>query len=457
MKLPKYFNRFFWLLFSSCEFILVLIAGGVFSYLIQSPFSVLNIIAPVIWVVLLNIQGSYKIGRSVPYFSTLKKAINSLFIFFSIFSIMGLFVFQINIDTTSAFIAVDVLMVLIITFRLAVHAALDRYRAYGGNIKRVAIVGYDSLGKGLYNLITSRPHFGYRTSGVYSHNTLKNNPDDVPYLGNIKEAIQSKSDAWDVIFVSDHIASKHKIALLDLADTHEIDIKLLPELPRTSERNFFISKFYHIPVINIKNLPLDNVINVAVKRVFDVVFSLGVVLFILSWLYPIIALIIKLESKGPVIFKQQREGEKGKSFMCFKFRTMQNNPEADHAWAKTNDPRLTKFGAFLRKTSLDELPQFFNVLLGDMSVVGPRPHPLKLNQEYKLKVEKFPKRHQFKPGITGLAQALGHRGTIVEPHQMSSRVRLDRFYFQNWSFVLDIKIIFLTVFGLANFRNSSAY
>ena len=162
-------------------------------------------------------------------------------------------------------------------------------------------------------------------------------------------------------------------------------------------------------------------------------------------MYPLFALIIKLKSRGPVIFKQLREGKDGVYFMCLKFRTMHLNDESDYSWTKLNDPRVTKSGVFLRRTSLDEFPQFLNVFLGNMSIVGPRPHPIQLNDLYRNRVEKFSLRHQTKPGITGLSQMKGYRGSIINYHQISSRVKLDRFYIQNWTFLFDLKIILLTI------------
>ena len=185
-----------------------------------------------------------------------------------------------------------------------------------------------------------------------------------------------------------------------------------------------------------------------VKRIFDISFSLFVIVFIMSWLYPLLWVIIKLDSKGPAIFKQQREGIHGKEFLCYKFRSMNINAFADKVHATKNDSRVTKIGAFLRKTSLDELPQFFNVLFGDMSVVGPRPHLESLSQEYQKDVEDYLKRHAVKPGITGLAQVSGYRGEIKKKSDIKNRVRLDIFYIENWSFSLDIKIIFQTVFNV---------
>ena len=195
----------------------------------------------------------------------------------------------------------------------------------------------------------------------------------------------------------------------------------------------------------IKTKPLNNIFNAVLKRAFDIVFSGFIIIFFLSWMYPLIALIIKLQSRGPVIYKQLREGKDGVHFMCLKFRTMHLNDESDYSWTKLNDPRVTKYGVFLRRASLDEFPQFLNVFLGNMSIVGPRPHPIQLNDLYRNRVEKFSLRHQTKPGITGLSQMKGYRGSITIYHQMSSRVKLDRFYIQNWTFLFDLKIILLTI------------
>ena len=191
--------------------------------------------------------------------------------------------------------------------------------------------------------------------------------------------------------------------------------------------------------------PLENIFNAILKRAFDILFSGFILVFFLSWMYPLFTLIIKLQSRGPVIYKQLREGKDGVSFACFKFRTMHLNEESDYSWTKVNDPRVTKFGVFLRRTSLDEFPQFLNVFLGSMSIVGPRPHPIKLNNLYRNRIEKFSLRHQTKPGITGLSQMKGYRGSITKYHEIYSRVKLDRFYIQNWTFLFDIKIILLTI------------
>jgi len=195
----------------------------------------------------------------------------------------------------------------------------------------------------------------------------------------------------------------------------------------------------------IKKKPLKKSLNGVLKRTFDIAFSGLILVFFLSWMFPLFALIIKLQSSGPVIYKQLREGKDGVHFLCFKFRTMHLNGESDSSWTKLNDPRVTKFGVFLRRTSLDEFPQFLNVFLGQMSVVGPRPHPIKLNDTYRDSIQKFSLRHKARPGVTGLSQMKGYRGSITHYHQMNSRVKLDRFYIRSWTFLLDLKIILLTI------------
>lgn len=195
-------------------------------------------------------------------------------------------------------------------------------------------------------------------------------------------------------------------------------------------------------------LPIDEPLNQAIKRSFDLLFGLLFVTLVLSWLLPLIAIIIKFDSKGPIFFVQKRNGLKNVPFGCIKFRTMVVNQEADTKQATKDDARITSVGKFLRKSSIDELPQFINVLKGEMSLIGPRPHPIKLNEKFAVHIQNLMARHYVKPGITGLAQCLGYRGETKDLADMENRVRLDRYYIEHWSFWLDIKIVFLTVVSL---------
>lgn len=192
------------------------------------------------------------------------------------------------------------------------------------------------------------------------------------------------------------------------------------------------------------------------KRVFDIIFAALVTVLLLSWFIPLVALFIKMESRGPVFFKQLRTGKKGKAFYCLKFRSMSLNADSDSKQASKGDSRITKVGAFLRKTSLDELPQFINVLKGEMSIVGPRPHMLQHTEEYSKTIHNFMDRHLIMPGITGLAQVSGHRGETKELEAMAKRVNADIHYIHNMSALMDIKIIALTVWQVVR-RNENAF
>ena len=329
-------------------------------------------------------------------------------------------------------------------YRLTVDTILEKYRATGGNILRCLIIGNNNQVSQLYDEIIKHPELGYRADGVYTYNA-KSKLSSVPYLGKFVDIDESEIKKYDRIFFSQKIKLKTQEKIIQIADKLNIKISSIPDLAFYDYKNFFISKISTVPYISINKLPLDNIFNLYVKRSFDIVFSFLVIILILSWLVPIIGIIIKLSSKGPVFFIQKREGYKGKIFECLKFRTMVLNSMSDIKMADDNDDRLTKFGKFLRLSTLDEMPQFINVFFGDMSVVGPRPHPTNLNKEYRSKVINFEKRHRYKPGITGLAQSFGHSGFISSLHDMNDRVKMDIFYFKNWSISLDLKIIIKTI------------
>jgi putative colanic acid biosynthesis UDP-glucose lipid carrier transferase len=200
--------------------------------------------------------------------------------------------------------------------------------------------------------------------------------------------------------------------------------------------------------VNLFLYPLDGLLSRFIKRTFDVFFSLFIILFIFSWLFPVIALLIFLDNPGSIFYRQKRHGANNEVFKCLKFRSMKIGNNKDFVQATKNDNRITRVGKLLRKSSIDELPQFFNVLIGDMSIVGPRPHAIEHNKEFAEKIDNYYSRHLFKPGITGLAQVKGYRGETDTLEKMQFRVKFDRYYIQNWSFLLDLKIIFLTVYNV---------
>jgi Undecaprenyl-phosphate glucose phosphotransferase len=246
--------------------------------------------------------------------------------------------------------------------------------------------------------------------------------------------------------------------LMEFCERNTIRFRVIPSVDsfipvvKTTDLEFHGS----VPVSKLRREPLDHRANRAWKRTFDVVFSALVILLVFSWLFPILALLVKLSSPGPVFFRQQRLGRDNKEFACWKFRSMRVNAEADTKQATKNDPRVTRVGAFLRKSNLDEMPQFFNVLMGQMSVVGPRPHPLRLNDQYRDIIDKYMVRHFVRPGITGWAQVSGFRGETRTPELMERRIELDVWYLENWSFWLDVRIVVKTVTNMLG-KDPNAY
>lgn len=319
-------------------------------------------------------------------------------------------------------------------------------RAKGYNIRNVVIVGYNDLAESMVSYLNTNKGLGYKLKGVFADNET-GKYDHLGRIGDIEEKLEDLN--VDVIFcLLNEVGDERLKDIIDYAENNLIKVKILSQFSRIQYHTLTVQNYGAIPVLNVNAIPLDIPVNRIIKRAFDILFSLSVMIFILSWIIPIVALLIRLESKGPIFFKQSRHGKGNRPFMCWKFRTMVINKDADLKQATKDDARITRVGAVLRKTSIDELPQFINVLLGDMSVVGPRPHPIKLNEHFQPSIEKFWQRHAVKPGITGLAQARGFRGETSEFSAMSGRVRLDRFYVKNWSLILDFKIIIMTIISI---------
>ena len=227
-----------------------------------------------------------------------------------------------------------------------------------------------------------------------------------------------------------------------------IRLRILPDFSSFLFRKIHVNFYGSLPVITLRDEPLQDEINRMYKRIFDIFLSLLVILLIFPVLFPVISLIIKLTSKGPVFFKQVRSGVNNEQFLCYKFRSMAINKDADRMQATINDMRITMIGKFIRKTNIDEFPQFFNVLLGDMSIVGPRPHMIKHTNEYSQLIEDYMVRQLVKPGITGAAQVYGFRGETKTTEDMKRRVEYDIWYLENWSLLLDVKLILLTVWNM---------
>ena len=424
----------------SIIFDLLVVSSFVYLFLDQSLFKVAPILVfSALWIISAFITKFYEVYR----FTKLIRIISFIFYQLLLFSILVFAFFGVVQSPTPGLSQTLVFLlytfIIISLFKLTLFYALQSYRlGFGGNFRKTIIIGNDESVSELKEFFINQKELGYENRRTFKFN----HPSDL----NLEECFDFiLSRNIDEVYCSANELDESQISLL--ITFCENNFKILKFI---SKRGGLLSKklktdTYGLSTVqSLREMPLSNDFNTILKRTFDIVFSLVIIIFLLSWITPIIALIIKIESRGPVFFKQTRNGIKFREFTCYKFRSMIENNDADIRQATKNDKRVTKIGKILRKTSLDELPQFFNVLIGNMSVVGPRPHMIKENERYSKSVDKFMVRHFVKPGITGLAQVKGFRGEIETDEDIINRVKYDIYYLENWSLILDLNIVFLT-------------
>jgi putative colanic acid biosynthesis UDP-glucose lipid carrier transferase len=344
-----------------------------------------------------------------------------------------------------------IFFVLLMILRYISMKLLKYIRAKGYNFKTFIVVGANESGEKIRKILAKDLTYGYRFLGFFDENKNNTIVDNSLVLGGFDQVrdfvVENKVDE---MYVSLHIDNIEIInELTRICEQNMVRIKFIPDFQLYTKSSKVEVTFYeNTPVLMFRTEPLEFAVNRLAKKVFDVCFSVFVIVLIFPWLFPIIMLIIKIESPGPIFFKQERSGRDNRSFMCFKFRSMYVNGLAHRKQAEKGDSRITKFGSFIRKTSIDELPQFFNVLWGDMSVVGPRPHMVNLAKEYSDLINNYLVRQYAKPGITGWAQVNGFRGETKVLSDMENRVEYDIWYIENWSLLLDMKIIVKTVINI---------
>jgi len=412
--------------------------------LVRYPYLVLFLFVNLSWLLVTVITNPYNILRVFRFARVLRTLFATILLHLLVVSaFIAFFPYDFS---RQLILTIFIFLTAVLTLNRALFVYLIRiYRKIGFNHRNVVIVGYGPIAKELSDVFTDHPEYGYKFLGYFDQKESED-----AFLGKI-DGIKNfvLLNNVDVVYCCLPYVDYNEIKdIIDYCEENLIKVRLLTDFRGFTYKGLELEMYDYIPVINVTPVPLDDWKNRSVKRTFDIIFSLGVIVFLLSWLIPILAILIKLDSRGPVFFKQKRSGKITQTFYCWKFRTMRQSPDADTRQATKEDPRITKFGKFLRKTSIDELPQFFNVLTGEMSVVGPRPHMIKHTEEYSKIVERFMSRHFVKPGITGLAQAKGFRGETEDLELMKNRVKLDTFYIENWSIILDLKIILLTVSSL---------
>ena len=398
------------------------------------------IIVSASWIVISIFSRFYNVYRYTPEIRILNLLLIQCILFLmTIFSISGIFPF-LNISPNQILIFVLYSGVFIGTIKFLIYYFMLKFRAdFGGNYRRTIIIGNGAESNSLEKFFQEKTSTGYR----HIKTILPNKEEDIEkYFDFILE------EKIDEIYCSLPSLSETQIkTIIDFAENNLKTVKFIPSFENLYSKKLKYETYDYVPVLSLRNILLEEPFNKFIKRLFDIVFSLFIIVCVLSWLTPILAVIIKSESKGTIFFRQIRNGYNFKQFYCYKFRSMKINAEADTVQATRNDKRLTRVGTFLRKTSIDELPQFFNVLAGNMSVVGPRPHMVNENEKYLKSIDKFMVRHFIKPGITGLAQVNGYRGEIETQSDIVNRIKYDINYIENWSLLLDIKIIILTVFN----------
>ena len=432
----------------------LLILNGFFNYAFcayrnfdSRCFETLNIVffifINIAWLISANVFKTYSVGRQVYIRVILLSYIKSAVFFFFLF----LLFFQVF---TFNYFQRDEIKILFIVFfaslavwKLFFNSIITIIRKSGFNQRNVVIVGYNNKAFELRDYFNDNPWTGYHFKGFFTQKESTKTEIAGTVNDLEKFTIQNNIDEIYILIGAIH-KSVHNV-ISSIISKHPVKIRLVQDLSDFSYMNIKLVSYESVPVIQIQQGPLNFWYNRIIKRFLDITISMLVIVFVLSWIIPVLFIINLFTDKTSLFFVQPRSGLNNRNFNCIKFRTMKINGQADLVQATKNDERITDVGKILRKTSIDELPQFFNVLTGKMSVVGPRPHMIKHTDKYKSLVDKFMIRHTIKPGITGYAQVKGHRGEIRKIKDMKDRIKLDISYIENWSLWFDMKIILLTI------------
>jgi undecaprenyl-phosphate galactose phosphotransferase/putative colanic acid biosynthesis UDP-glucose lipid carrier transferase len=453
------FSRYFKLLFVFWDAVLLNVAI-LLSFLLRygnwdridlKEVQTICLLSNLFWVFILFYKDAYRIIRIERIENILIRMIKHIFIHTALIVV---FVSLLKYSEVSRFRLLYfyiIFFVLLFISRIVFMKFMKYIRAQGYNYKSVIIVGANDKGESIRKFLSKDLTYGYRFLGFFDDKVDPFASIAGPILGGF-DAVQEfvANGNVDEMYIALHIDNIKTIQeLTALCERYMVRIKFIPDFQQyTRSRKVEITFYGNIPVLMLRKEPLEVLPNLLLKKLFDLVFSFSVIVLVFPWLFPIIILMIKMDSPGPVFFRQRRSGRDNKDFWCVKFRTMQVNKFSDSIQATLGDSRVTKMGAFMRRTNIDELPQFFNVLWGTMSVIGPRPHMLKHTEQYSELINNYLVRHYAKPGISGWAQVNGFRGETKELSEMKDRVDFDIWYIENWSLLLDLKIIYLTLFNV---------
>lgn len=397
------------------------------------------------WLIALYTTGIYFVSQQLSYERIARKTIQGMLLYILLL-LLFLFAYKQIYSRLFVIIYISIFTVMVLIGRVLFYLVTNHILHRKEIEKKVVILGYNDLSKQLVDSLTGLKS-NLRFEGYFEEYANVHELSYYPVIGTLQECVpyakgNNIKEIYSTLSPEQH---PYLYTLAHEAEQHFIRFRFVPDFRMFVNRQIYVDYFNNIPIISLRSEPLDDIANRIRKRIFDLLFSAFVIVFILSWLIPLLSLLIILESRGPVFFVQYRTGRDNKTFRCLKFRSMRMNNDANQKQATRDDSRFTRIGRIMRKTNLDEMPQFLNVFLGDMSIVGPRPHMLKHTEEFSRIIQQYMVRHFLKPGITGWAQVNGFRGEITEETQLRKRIEHDIWYMENWSVYFDMKIIYLTV------------
>lgn len=456
INLFRFFFAFIDLLALNLSHTIVMVLLKRVSFDTQKSYLYLFVAANVLWLLAAYATTLY-IDNANQNSNSFTKRTAKTFILFNVLILLFMFIYHYPYSRLFMGLSFTAFFMFLVISRLILLGAFKYMQRVSSDKKRIVVVGYNEVAKTLVDRLTAYPT-DFQVEGYFENADRVHELSRLPVIGEIDECL-NYALANNIHEIYSTISPERYPDLYEMAHTAEnslIRFKFVPDMRLYVNRNTHMEYVAEIPILSFRSEPLEDMGNAIKKRLFDIAFSSLVILFLLSWLVPLLALLIKLSSKGPVFFVQQRSGKNNQYFYCLKFRTLSVNAEAHTIQVTKDDKRITKLGRFLRKTNLDELPQFVNVLLGDMSVVGPRPHMLKHTSMFSELMSEYMIRHFVKPGVTGWAQVNGSRGEIKKHEDLRRRIEHDIWYMENWSIWLDLKIIWLTVYTTIK-GDSNAY
>lgn len=422
--------------------------GTNFEKMFMSPVMQVTMVIMLIYAVCASMVGVVLFKRIVLAYEIVSKVFKTV----CLFTVISVYILRYGhfMDSWSYMYAtyIGALIIILLMERLIWRFLVKEYRTQGGNLRFVVLVGASRSIIELYEEIVHQDWAGYKVLGYFDYEQSERMPEECKYLGlptDLEDFIKNNRNVHYLYCGLRDNYSKDIVKIISLCENNIIRFYSVPNMHNYLQNRVYLDFVGNVPILKLREDPMSRLGNKVVKRTFDLVFS---TLFLCT-VFPIVLIIVTIVTKitmpGPIFFRQKRNGLNDKEFYCLKFRSMKVNADADRLQATKDDPRKTKWGNIMRKTNIDELPQFINVFLGDMSVVGPRPHMLKHTEEYSKLIDKYMVRHLVKPGVTGWSQVTGFRGETKELKDMAGRIHGDIWYIEHWSFWLDMYIIYKTV------------